>query len=86
MLVEAMACGVLSSPPAPPAREIVTTGEDGLLVERHEPAAVAAALDLLLTDAALRQRMSQTARRHAERYSAVAIALEYDRVFAEALA
>ena len=49
-------------------------------------AGVAAALDRLLNDAALRQRMSQTARRHAERYRAEAIALEYDRVFAEALA
>jgi hypothetical protein len=30
--------------------------------------------------------MSQTARRHAERFRADVIALEYDRVFAEALA
>ena len=87
VLVEAMACGVpVVATSSAGTREIVTTGEDGLLVERHEPAAVAAALDRLLNDAALRQRMSQTARRHAERYRAEAIALEYDRVFAEALA
>ena len=44
-----------SSRPVPPGtREIVSAGEDGLLVDRHEPAAFAAALDLLLNDAALR--------------------------------
>ena len=87
VLVEAMACGVpVVATSSAGTREIVSAGEDGLLVDRHEPVAVAAALDVLLNDAALRERMSQTARRHAERYSAVAIALEYDRVFAEALA
>ncbi len=87
VLVEAMACGVpVVATSSAGTREIVSADEDGLLVERHEPAAVAAALDRLLNDAALRQRMSQTARRHAQRYSAQAIALEYDRVFAEALA
>jgi glycosyltransferase involved in cell wall biosynthesis len=87
VLVEAMACGVpVVATSTAGTREIISVGEDGLLVDRHEPAAVAAALERILGDAALRQRMSQTARRHAERYRADVIALEYDRVFAEALA
>jgi glycosyltransferase involved in cell wall biosynthesis len=87
VLVEAMACGVpVVATSTAGTREIVSVGEDGLLVDRHEPAAVAAALERVLNDADLRQRMSQTARRHAERYRADVIALEYDRVFAEALA
>jgi glycosyltransferase involved in cell wall biosynthesis len=87
VLVEAMACGVpVVATSTAGTREIVSVGEDGLLVDRHEPAAVAAALERVLNDASLRQRMSQTARRHAERYRADVIAHEYDRVFAEALA
>ena len=87
VLVEAMACGVpVVATSTAGTREIISVGEDGLLVDRHEPAAVAAALERLLNDAGLRQRMSQTARRHAERYRTEVIALEYDRVFAEALA
>jgi glycosyltransferase involved in cell wall biosynthesis len=87
VLVEAMACGVpVVATSSAGTREIVSVGEDGLLVDRHEPAAVAAALERLLNDAQLRQRMSAAARRHAQRYRADAIAREYDRVFAEALA
>jgi len=86
VLVEAMACGVpVVATSSPGTREIVSVGEDGLLVERHEPAAVAAALERLLGDAALRQRMSETARRHAERFAVASIAAAYERVFAEAL-
>src|SRR5262249_45407431 len=87
VLVEAMACGVpVVAPSTPGTREIVSVGGDGLLVERHEPAAVAAALERVLTDAALRRRMAETARRHAERFAAPSIAAAYDRVLTEALA
>jgi len=42
VLVEAMACGVpVVATSSPGTREIVSVGDDGLLVERHEPAAVA---------------------------------------------
>src|SRR5205814_5116535 len=58
VLVEAMACGVpVVATSSPGTREIVSVGDDGLLVERHEPAAVAAALERILEDAALRRRM-----------------------------
>lgn len=86
VLVEAMACGVpVVATSSPGTREIVSVGDDGLLVERHEPAAVAAALERILGDATLRQRMSDVARRHAARFAAPSIAAAYERVFAEAL-
>jgi glycosyltransferase involved in cell wall biosynthesis len=87
VLVEAMACGVpVVATSSPGTRDIVRSGADGLLVERHEPAAVAAALAQILSDSALRQRMSDTARRGAERFRTESVALAYDRVFTEVLA
>jgi len=87
VLVEAMACGVpIVATSSPGTRDIVSSGADGLLVERHEPAAVAAALAEVLSDRSLRRRMSATALRHAERYRTEAVALAYDRVLTEALA
>ena len=87
VLVEAMACGVpVVATSSPGTREIVTPGVDGLLVDRHEPAAFAAALERLLTDAPLRERMSQAARRAAERFALPAIAAAYDGAFTEVLA
>ena len=52
VLVEAMACGVpVVATGSPGTREIVSVGTDGLLVDRHEPAALAAALAAVLSDA-----------------------------------
>ena len=87
VLIEAMACGVpVVATSSPGTREIVTSGADGLLVARHEPVAVAAALAEVLGDAGERRRMAETARRHAERYRTESVALAYDRVLTEALA
>jgi glycosyltransferase involved in cell wall biosynthesis len=87
VLVEAMACGVpVVATSSPGTRDIVSSGADGLLVERHEPAAVAAALDQVLSDAVLRRRMSEMARLHVERYRTESVALAYDRALTEALA
>jgi len=86
VLVEAMACGVpVVATTSPGTQEIVTTGADGLLVDRHEPAEFAAALARVLDDAQLRQRMAETARQHAERYRTESVVLAYDRVLTEAL-
>jgi len=86
VLVEAMACGVpVVATTSPGTQEIVTTGADGLLVDRHEPAEFAAALARVLDDARLRQRMAETARQHAERYRTESVVLAYDRVLTEAL-
>lgn len=87
VLVEAMACGV----PAIATRsagtdDIVDDGVDGVLVARHTPGAVAAALTRLLLDRPLRDRMAASARESAERFARPVIAQAYDRAFAEVLA
>lgn len=87
VVVEAMACGVpVVATSSPGTRDIVSTGADGVLVERHEPAAVAAALAEVLSDSAARRRMGETARRKADQYRTETVALNYDRVLSEALA
>ena len=87
VIVEAMACGVpVVATSSPGTRDIVSPGDDGLLVERHEAAAVAAALAEVLSDRPLHDRLSAAARVHAQRYRTEAVALAYDRVLAEALA
>ena len=81
VLVEAMACGVpVVATASPGTREIVGVGTDGLLVDRHEPHALAAALERVLSDAPLRERLSQGARASAQRFALPAIAAAYDRV------
>jgi glycosyltransferase involved in cell wall biosynthesis len=81
VLVEAMACGVpVVATASPGTREIVSVGIDGLLVDRHEPAALASALERVLSDAPLRQRLAQGARSGAQRFNLPAIAAAYDRV------
>jgi glycosyltransferase involved in cell wall biosynthesis len=87
VLVEAMACRVpVVATASPGTREIVTSGIDGLLVERHEPAAVATALSGLLHDAARLRDMGEAARCSAERFAMPAVAAEYGRVFQAVLA
>jgi glycosyltransferase involved in cell wall biosynthesis len=87
VLVEAMACGVpVVATASPGTREIVTSGADGLLVERHEPAAFASALARVLDDPALRRCMAETAGRHAEQYRTESIGQAYDRVLSEVVA
>ena len=86
VLVEAMACAVpVVATAFPGTREIVDDGVNGLLVERHESSALAAALTRVLSDGDLRRRMSREARRSAERFALPSIAAEYDAAFAEVL-
>jgi glycosyltransferase involved in cell wall biosynthesis len=87
VLVEAMACGVpVVATASSGTRDIVRAGIDGLLVERHEPAHVAAALERVLTDEMFHRRLSEGARASAERFALPAVAAAYDRVFSEVLA
>jgi glycosyltransferase involved in cell wall biosynthesis len=87
VLIEAMACGVpVVATSSPGTREIIRDGVDGLLVDVHEPAALAAALERLLRDEALRHRMSQEARRRAAAFDVPAIAAAYGQMFTEAVA
>ena len=89
VLVEAMACGVpVVATAFAGTRDIVRDGVDGLLVERHEPAAVAAALD---ARARATSRPARPAgRRGAPERGALRAAgrrrRAYDRVFREVLA
>jgi len=81
VLVEAMACGVpVVATASPGTREIVRDGVDGLLVERHEPEAVASALERVLTDEPLHGRLAAGARTSALRFSLPTIAAAYERV------
>jgi glycosyltransferase involved in cell wall biosynthesis len=87
VLIEAMACGVpVVATASPGTRDIVRHGVDGLLVERHDAADVAAALETILTDADRRADMSAKARVAAERFALNVITREYDAVLQEALA
>ena len=81
VLVEAMACGVpVVATASPGTREIVSVGTDGLLVDRHEARALAAALERVLSDGPFRERLAHGARASVERFALPAIAAAYDRV------
>jgi glycosyltransferase involved in cell wall biosynthesis len=83
VLVEAMACGVpVVATSSPGTREIVTVGKDGLLVDRHDPEALAAALERVLSDQDLRKRMAQAALQNVARFALPQVAAAYERVFA----
>jgi glycosyltransferase involved in cell wall biosynthesis len=87
VIVEAMACGVpVVATSSPGTREIVADGLDGLIVDRHEPAALATALARMLEEPGLRARMSVEARRSARRFALPIVAARYDGVFREVLA
>jgi histidinol-phosphate phosphatase family protein len=74
-LLEAAACGrAMVATDVPGCREAVADGETGILVPPDDAAALAAALEKLLKDREMRQRMGIAARRMAEtRFSAEAI-------------
>jgi glycosyltransferase involved in cell wall biosynthesis len=87
VIVEAMACGVpVVATSSPGTREIVTDGVDGLLVDRHEPPALAEALARVLEEPGLRARMAVEACRSARRFALPIVADRYDGVFREVLA
>ena len=89
VIIEAMRRGLpvvaFDCPSGP--REIITDGEDGLLVPAEDTGALATTLDLLISDAGLRERLGRRARRTAERYEPHAVAKclldELDLVAAE---
>jgi len=87
VIVEAMACGVpVVTTSSPGTREIIADGLDGLLVDRHEPQALADALGRVLEEPGLRARMAVEARRSARRFALPIVAARYDGVFREVLA
>ncbi|MFI6287775.1 glycosyltransferase family 4 protein [Streptomyces sp. NPDC051018] len=84
-LVEAMRCGlpVVSTDCDYGPREIITDGEDGLLVPVGDADAFAAALIALIDDKPRRREMAAAAIRNARRYDPGVIAKRYADLFAE---
>lgn len=84
-LVEAMslgrACVATRCPTGP--EEIVTDGVDGLLVPVEDPAALAAAIDRLLEDPALRERLGCAARERVRAYDAPGIVRRFEDLIDE---
>ena len=82
VLIEAMACGVpVVATASAGTRDIVRDGVDGLLVQQHDAAAVAAALAHVLGDDAARHRLAAEARVSARRFALASVAAQYDDVF-----
>ena len=82
VLVEAMACGVpVLATRVGGVAELVTGGSDGLLAPAEDVAAVAACLEDLLDDAALRRRLGDAAARSARRFDGRTAALRLAALF-----
>ncbi len=82
VLVEAMACGTpVVATASPGTRAIIEDGVNGMIVDRHDADAVAAALGRVLGDREVRARLARGARQSAAAYDAPAIAAAYERLF-----
>ena len=83
VLVEAMACGLpvvsFACPCGP--KDIVSDGNDGLLVKNGDVDALANAISHLVSDEQMRNSMSQTAQRNVKRYDINKIAERWKVVF-----
>jgi glycosyltransferase involved in cell wall biosynthesis len=74
VLIEAMACGLpVVATASEGTRDIVVDGLTGYLVERHEPEAVAGAIERLLTDVEARARFATAARERARMFAVPAV-------------
>ena len=86
VLIEAMACGLpVVATSSFGTREIVEHERSGLLLERHEPDAVAAALARVLSDATLRARLADRARMRARAFSIQTVTSAFDAALAQAV-
>ena len=88
VLVEAMACGVPAITTAVSGiPELVTDGETGLIVPVDDPAATAQAIERLVTDPGLADRIAGKAAAHVrERFDGDRLAGDLARLFQEAVA
>lgn len=88
VLLEAMACGVpvvsTRCPHGP--EEIITDGENGLLVPVNDAGALAEGIGRLLREGALRQRLGAAGRQRAEDFRAERIIKTYEGLFEQCLA
>ncbi|MFC5744151.1 glycosyltransferase [Actinomadura rugatobispora] len=82
-LLEAMAAGLpaVAFDGAPGVRDLVTDGADGLLARPGDTAGFAAALDRLIMDPELRERLGGAAPRAARRFEAGAALDRWERMF-----
>jgi D-inositol-3-phosphate glycosyltransferase len=71
---------------SPGTREIIRVGTDGFLVDQHDANALAAALERVLTDAALRARLAAGARESAQRFALPTVSRSYADVLASLIA
>jgi glycosyltransferase involved in cell wall biosynthesis len=87
-LLEAAACGrPLLASDVPGCREIVLHGDNGLLFEVDNPAALADAMEVMIADPALRLEMGQCGRQMVEdRFSSRSIGAATVAVYQRALA
>ena len=87
-LLEAMACGcpavAFDCPDGP--REIIRYGVDGLLLPNGDTPALAAALDNLLSDDVVRQRLAQNAPEVLERFGLAAAVAQWETLLREVAA
>jgi glycosyltransferase involved in cell wall biosynthesis len=85
VLLEAMGCGLppvsFDCPTGP--GDIISSGRDGLLVPPRDVAALAAALEKMITDPALRRSAGLAAHRTVQQYSADRISQRWEDLFAE---
>ncbi len=80
-VLEAMAAGVpVVATNLPALAELICQGRDGLLVGPGDPAALAGALELLLDDEPLANRLRQAARRRAAEFSSARMAGRFERL------
>ena len=66
-------------------REVVEHGVTGLMIPSGDPGALAAALDSLLEDEAVRQRMGERGRLRAQQFEVAAVAPRIVEVFEDAV-
>jgi glycosyltransferase involved in cell wall biosynthesis len=79
VLIEAMAAGLpVVATASYGTRDIVEHDVTGLLVERHEPDAVAAAVERLLTEPQTRARLAAAARARASRFALPSVVDRFD--------
>ena len=87
VLIEAMTCGlpVVASDCHSGPRDIISHGEDGFLCAPGDTAAMADALDRLLTDPGLRKRMGTAAYANIQRFSQDVVMRKWERLFEQLL-
>lgn len=83
VVLEAMSCGtavIATNCPSGPA-EIITSGDDGVLIPPEDPAVLATQLGRLMSDAEERKRLGDNASQSVQRYSVDTIMRHWEAVF-----